>query len=82
MLPAIERLPKAPQLVDRGAYFVVHAPRQTGKTMTLRALAHELTAQGKYAALHFTCEVGGAVDDDLVMAQRLVLRRILEGFAR
>jgi hypothetical protein len=39
MLPAIERLPEAPALVERGAHFVVHAPRQTGKTTTLRALA-------------------------------------------
>jgi hypothetical protein len=76
MLPAIERLPEGPELVDRGSYFVVHAPRQTGKTTTLRALARELTAQGKYAALHFTCEVGEAAGDDLVMAQRFILTSI------
>jgi hypothetical protein len=76
MLPAVERLPEAPRLVDRGAYFVVHAPRQTGKTTTLRALARELTVQGKYVALHFTCEVGAAAEDDLVMAQRLILTSI------
>jgi hypothetical protein len=73
MLPAIERLPDAPRLVERGAYFVVHAPRQTGKTTTLRALARELTARGKYAALHFTCEVGGVAEEDYVAAQRAIL---------
>jgi hypothetical protein len=76
MLPAIARLPEAPELVERGAYFVVHAPRQTGKTTTLRALAQDLTAQGKYTALHFTCEVAVAAEDDLVMAQRLILTSI------
>lgn len=39
MLPAAERLPEAPEIVEMGGYFVVHAPRQTGKTTTLAALA-------------------------------------------
>ncbi|WP_322751507.1 MULTISPECIES: ATP-binding protein, partial [unclassified Frankia] len=55
-------------------YFVVHAPRQTGKTTTLRALADALTATGVYAALHFSCEVGEAAGDDYGAAQRGVLR--------
>ena len=55
-------------------YFVVHAPRQTGKTTTLRALAAELTAKGTYAALHFSCEVGEAAGDDYGAAQRGILQ--------
>jgi hypothetical protein len=57
-------------------YFVVHAPRQTGKTTTLRALADELTGTGEYAALHFSCEVGEAAGDNYGGAQRGVLSRI------
>jgi hypothetical protein len=38
MVPAEPRLPDARGLIDEGQYFVVHAPRQTGKTTTLRAL--------------------------------------------
>ncbi len=52
MVPPIPRLPKAKGLVERGLYFVVHAPRQVGKTTTLRALAEELTADGELSALH------------------------------
>jgi hypothetical protein len=55
---------------------VVHAPRQTGKTTTLMALARQLTAAGKYAALHFTCEAGEATGDDYVAGQQAVLREI------
>ena len=33
MLPATERLPEVPMLIRRGLYFVVHAPRQSGKTI-------------------------------------------------
>jgi hypothetical protein len=51
MIPAERRLPEAPGLVEQGAYFVVHAPRQTGKTTALRALADQLTASGRWAAL-------------------------------
>jgi hypothetical protein len=76
MLPAAERLPDVPTLVERGMYFMVHAPRQTGKTTTLMALARQLTASGKYAALHFSCEAGEVPEDDYVEAQRAVLTAI------
>ena len=35
MLPATERLPEVPTLIRRELYFVVHAPRQSGKTTAL-----------------------------------------------
>jgi hypothetical protein len=76
MVPAAERLPEAPRLVAQGGYFVVHAPRQTGKTTTLIALAGELTAAGRYAALHFNCEAGEVAEDDYEEAQRAVLDSI------
>jgi hypothetical protein len=47
MIPPLRRLPEAPELVGQLGYFVVHAPRQTGKTTTLAALANELTATGE-----------------------------------
>lgn len=76
MIPALSRLPEAPGLVEQMGYFVVHAPRQTGKTTALRALAEELTASGRYAALHFSCELGQAAGDDYGAAQRGILQEI------
>jgi hypothetical protein len=76
MIPAARRLPEGPGLVEQGAYFVVHAPRQTGKTTALRALAEDLAAQGKHAALHFSCEMGEAAGDDYEAAEKLVLESI------
>jgi len=75
MIPALRRLPEAPGLVEQEGYFVVHAPRQTGKTTALRALAEELTAKGDYAALHFSCEVGEAAEDQTA-AQLGILEEI------
>ncbi|MFC5821842.1 hypothetical protein, partial [Nonomuraea harbinensis] len=54
MLPPTPRLPEARTLIDMDRYFVVHAPRQTGKTTALEALASELTAEGDIAALMFS----------------------------
>lgn len=76
MIPASARLPEVPRLVSREGYFVVHAPRQTGKTTTLQALADELTATGRYAALLFSCEAGRAWGDDTGTATRAILDRI------
>ncbi|MEO0868221.1 MAG: AAA-like domain-containing protein [Cyanobacteria bacterium J06642_11] len=58
MLPAIERLPPLDRLIAQESYFVVHAPRQTGKTTAMLALAQQLTAQGEYAAIMVSAEVG------------------------
>lgn len=45
------RLAKLRPLVERKAWFVVHAPRQSGKTTTTRLAAEALTAEGRYAAV-------------------------------
>ena len=78
MVPAAPRLPQAPELVEHGGYFAVHAPRQTGKTTTLSAVARQLTAAGEYAALHFSCETGAPALDDYEAAQRAVIYAIRE----
>jgi ATPase family associated with various cellular activities (AAA) len=73
MIPASDRLPEVPDLVEHEDYFVVHAPRQTGKTTTLAALAAELTNSGRYAALITSCEPGRALGDDIGAATRAIL---------
>ena len=56
MLPALDRLPGIRELVAGGNYFVVHAPRQTGKTTALKALVRELNEQGDVFAVYCTLE--------------------------
>ena len=43
MIPAERRLPEAPGLVDQLGHFVVHAPRQTGKTTWMRQTTPTMT---------------------------------------
>jgi DNA polymerase III delta prime subunit len=78
MLPPEPRLPEARHLIDRGQYFVLHAPRQTGKTTTLLALARELTAEGEYAALYFSCERAEVAGDDFGAAEQGILAAMRE----
>ncbi|MFN3201330.1 MAG: AAA-like domain-containing protein [Bradymonadia bacterium] len=73
MLPAVPRLPQLPELIETGAYFVVHAPRQTGKTTLLKHIARQVNAEGEMTAVHFSCEAGEAAGDDYVAAQRSVI---------
>ncbi|MDI1447033.1 ATP-binding protein [Polyangium sp. 6x1] len=75
-LPAAPRLAEGLGLVDEGAYFLVRAPRRTGKTTSLRALAAELLASGRYAALVASAEVGEPLGDDLARAEESLLASI------
>lgn len=75
MLPAAARLleENVMRLIETQSYFVIHAPRQTGKTTALLALAQELTAAGRYTAAVLTMEVGAGLPDDLGAAERAIL---------
>ncbi|GGK62308.1 hypothetical protein Sme01_04280 [Sphaerisporangium melleum] len=82
MLPPTERLPQARELIEMDRYFVVHAPRQTGKTTMLRTLASELTAEGDIAALMFSCEETKVAGDDFTAAESILLGSIREAAER
>jgi hypothetical protein len=58
MLPPTARLPGVQQIIDRQGYFVIHAPRQTGKTTAMMALARQLTAAGRYVAVLVSLDGG------------------------
>ncbi|WP_437766290.1 ATP-binding protein [Sorangium sp. So ce281] len=73
MLPPEERLPGVRALIDRKAYFVLHAPRQIGKTTSLSTLAQALTREGGYAAVLVSMEVGAPFPDDPGAAELAVL---------
>ena len=66
MLPALDRLPGIRELVAGGNYFVVHAPRQTGKTTALKALVREINEKGDMFAIYCTLEtMQGASDPNV-----------------
>lgn len=77
MLPAESRVAGLKPLIDGEQYFVMHAPRQVGKTTSLLALAESLTAEGTYAALHTTCEVGQKLVPDLEGSIQAILQALV-----
>ena len=52
-------------LIGARKYFILHAPRQTGKTTVLLALMHYLNAQGKYRVLYANIENAQAARGDV-----------------
>lgn len=73
-LPVLSRVPNVRKLIDRQFYFVVHAPRQVGKTTCFRTLAHELTAEGTYTAVLLSMESGVGLLHDLGAAELAILK--------
>ncbi|MEL6722798.1 MAG: AAA-like domain-containing protein [Pseudomonadota bacterium] len=53
------------RLIRQKRYFVLHAPRQTGKTSCLMALMHHLNEQGRYQALYVNIERAQAAQNDI-----------------
>ena len=63
-------------LIRDDRYFVLHAPRQTGKTSVLLALRDTLNRSGKYNCVYVNIEVGQAGREDTARSMRAVLGRI------
>jgi hypothetical protein len=74
MLPALDRLPNLDRLVEQQGYFVLHAPRQTGKTTAMLAFAEQLTQSGRYTAILLSVEVGQPFAEDIDRGEKAILQ--------
>lgn len=63
-------------LIQQKKYFVLHAPRQVGKTSFLLALTDYLNQQGEYRALYVNVESAQAVREDVMAGMRIITSRI------
>ncbi len=77
-LSPLERINKEEllALIGQQKYFVLHAPRQTGKTSCLLALMHELNQGSAYRALYINVEAGQAMRENVREAMRGILNQI------
>jgi hypothetical protein len=64
------KLDELQELIDQNRYFVLHAPRQTGKTTALYAMMRHYNAGTKFRALYVNIEAGQAAREDVVQAMR------------
>jgi hypothetical protein len=73
MLPPTVRLPHIERFIHQCNYFVIHAPRQTGKSTAMLALAQELTESGRYASVMVSVEVGSPFNAYPEQAERIII---------
>ena len=69
-------------LINQEKYFVLHAPRQTGKTTCLLALMDYLNKAGEYRALYINVEAAQAAREDVAegMIQAMALGKPKEKY--
>ena len=74
-IPPLERLNLAEvrRLIRDKRYFVLHAPRQTGKTSALLALRDLLNAERTYRCVYVNVEGGQAGREDVEQVMRTIL---------
>ena len=74
-VPPLDRLAldEVLTLVQQKKYFVLHAPRQTGKTSALLALRDLLNAEGHYRCVYVNVEAAQALREDVEQATRTLL---------
>ena len=63
-------------LIRQKMYFVLHAPRQTGKTTALLALRDELNSGGRYRCVYVNVEAAQAAREDVELAMRAMLSEL------
>ena len=74
-IPPLERLnlSEVRRLIRDKRYFVLHAPRQTGKTSALLALRDLLNAEGSYGCVYVNVEGAQALRGDVEQAMQVIL---------
>ncbi len=65
-------------LIAQDQYFVLHAPRQTGKTTTLLSMMQALNESGEYIALYANIEAAQAARDDVDRGMEIVCKTIAD----
>ena len=63
-------------LIDREKYFILHAPRQTGKTSCLLALRDYLNKEGKYHCVYANFEAAQTARSDVTAGMKCVLTEL------
>jgi type II secretory pathway predicted ATPase ExeA len=73
MLSPLVRIPNVDQFIYQENYFVIHTPRQIGKTTAMMGLAQQLTNSGEYIAALVSAETAQAFGTDTSSAEQALL---------
>lgn len=65
-------------LIDQKKYFVIHAPRQSGKTTAIKDLVRRLNEEGKYTVLYINTESAHVAVNNTERAVKELLKQVRE----
>jgi len=63
-------------LIDQKKYFILHAPRQTGKTSALLALMKTMNEHGRFRAVYCNIEAAQAYRENVDQSMRAILGEV------
>ncbi|MGV8110532.1 hypothetical protein [Methanospirillum sp.] len=77
-LPPLTRfnLPEILTLISQEKYFVLHAPRQSGKTSCMLALRDYLNREGRYSVLYINVEIAQTARSDVGRGMKAIISQL------
>jgi Cdc6-like AAA superfamily ATPase len=77
-LPPLNRfnLEEILSLIEQEKYFVLHAPRQSGKTSSLKALMEYINREERYHCLYINVEMGQAARENVKEGVQAILTEL------
>lgn len=79
-IPVAQRvdLDEIQNLIQQKKYFVLHAPRQTGKTTALLELCNMLNQSGKYRCLYVNVESAQTARENIAEAMTVIVNTLMD----
>jgi type II secretory pathway predicted ATPase ExeA len=66
------------EFIEKEYYFILHAPRQSGKTSAIKEFVQHLNQEGKYCALYLSTEIAKVAVNDVVQANKSLAYELLD----
>ncbi|MEI6790126.1 MAG: hypothetical protein WCK42_02975, partial [Myxococcaceae bacterium] len=66
-------------LIEQKKYFVLHAPRQSGKTSGILSITEQINKENRYTALYVNVEPAQAVRGDVERGMQVILNTLKNG---
>ena len=79
-IPVAQRvdLPEILNLIDQEKYFVLHAPRQSGKTTAILEICRILNSSGRYHCLYVNVESAQMARENVAEAMRIIIQEMVQ----
>jgi len=77
MIDPIPRFVNVDELIKAQKYFIIHAPRQSGKTTLLYELTDKLNKEGEYTALNVNIQAAGVPSFDVDEGLKTIISAIM-----